>query len=118
MAGVAGSSPREAEHLVPHGEGGDAGPSLDHDAREVRPLPRWKRGWQSVVQEPRADHGFTGVDAGCSDLDENLSRCELGNVDVLDGENLPAAVTVEAHGTSASRTDRRADHMNSSKYRQ
>ncbi len=65
------------------------------------------------MQEARANHGLTGIDAGRSHLNENLARAELGKVDLTDGEDVSAAVPIEADSTSARGADRRDDHANS-----
>jgi hypothetical protein len=65
------------------------------------------------MQEARANHGLTGVDAGRSDLNENLAWAELGKADLTDGEDVSAAVPIEADSTSARGMDGRDGHANS-----
>ena len=95
--GVAGPAHGEPDHLIADSEIADAGAEFGHHPRQVAALTGGKRGRELVVQGATPDHRLTRIDAGCPDLDQNLTgfRNRAGHVAHL--EDVDVTVRIELH---------------------
>ena len=94
---MAGPSVGESDDLIAHSETADAGTEFGHHPRQVAALTGRKRRRKHIAHGTRANRRLTDIDAGCPDLDQNLtgSRNRAGHVAHL--EDVDAAVRIELH---------------------
>jgi hypothetical protein len=97
VGGVAGSPPRESQHLVTGREVGDTVAHGGHHAGQVAALAGGEGRREPVVYGSRADLGLAGVDSRGPDRYHHLIGRRHGHGHVGDIEDIPVAVVVEVH---------------------
>ena len=75
----------------------DIGTEFDHHPRQVAALTGGKRQRPKVVQCAAPLHRFADIDAGCPDLDQNLTGSRNRARQVSHLEDVNAAVRIELH---------------------
>jgi hypothetical protein len=105
--GVAGPAHGEPDHIIAHSEIADAGAEFGHHTRQVAALTGGKRRGELVGQGAAANHRLTRIDAGCPDLDQNLTDFRNGAGHVTHLEDVDAAVRIELHSFRHERHDNR-----------
>jgi hypothetical protein len=97
MGCVARTEPGETQNGVTDIKFVDAGTEGSHKSCEVTPLSRRKSGREPLCQRAGPDRRLTGVYSSRLDCDDNLTSRRGGQRHIGNVENIPSAISVEAH---------------------